>query len=161
MQPWQKPVVMSNFEVVSPLIDTFICISTWKLRMKLSSCDRTPLFSSNLHARSRSTESKAQMRSVKIRCKSFLCSLHFSCSCLKTNIISNVDRPKRNPFWVSGRSFSIRGFRRLSTTLARTFPATESRIIPLQFAQAKGHFFAFLKNTFTFPDTLNELMETP
>ena len=102
--------------VVSPLIDTFACIPTWKLRIKLTSFDGTPLFSSNLHVRSRSTESKILTRSMKTRCKSCLCSLHFCCRCLKTNIVSNVDRPKHNPLWVSGGSFSVRGFRRLSTT---------------------------------------------
>ena len=46
--------------------------------------------------------SKALLRSTKAIYRRFLCSRHFSCSCLREKIMSIVDLPALNPHWASG-----------------------------------------------------------
>ena len=65
------------------------------------------------------------------------CSQRFSCSCRLTNTRSTVPRPSRNPHCDSGQTLlAILMFSLARSTLANTFPATDSTELSMQLPQA-------------------------
>ena len=62
----------------------------------------------NFHSPSRLTVLKVLVRSTKAAYRFMFCSLHFSCICLSTKIMSTVPLLDLNPHWLSGMfSFAI------------------------------------------------------
>ena len=77
------------------------------------------------------TVSKALVRSTKAAYRPMFCSLHFSCICLSTKIMSAVPLLDLNPHWLSGVfSCAIVGMSLFSKARARILPAMESRVMP-------------------------------
>ena len=74
--------------------------------------------------------SKALLRSTKAIYRGFLCSRHFSCSCLREKIMSIVDLPALNPHWASGYTLFASVCNLLNTTQAKAFPVILRRDIP-------------------------------
>ena len=62
---------------------------------------------------------------------SMFCSLHFSCICLSTKIMSTVPLLDLNQQWLSGMfSCAINGMSLFSKTRAKILPAMENRVMP-------------------------------
>ena len=60
-----------------------------------------------------------------------LWSLHCSCNCLSTKIMSTIPLLDLNPHWLSGMfSCAIMGMSLFSKTQAKILPAMESRVMP-------------------------------
>ena len=84
------------------------------------------------HCPSRLIVSKALVSSTKVAYKPMFCSLHFSCICLSTKIMSTVPLLDLNPHLLSGVfSCAIVGMSLFSKTRAKILPAMESRVMPL------------------------------
>ena len=75
------------------------------------------------------TKSKTIIRSIKMYI-GFLCSLHFSCNCLREKIMLIIDLCALNPHWDSGYILSTRTCSLFWTVLMRIFPLTLSKEIP-------------------------------
>ena len=89
------------------------------------------------HSLSWLTVSKAFVRSTKAAYRPMFCSLHFSCICLSTKIMSTVPLLDLNPHWLSGVfSCAIVGMSLFSKTRAKILPAMESRVMPQKFDQS-------------------------
>ena len=86
---------------------TQACIPSWNCRKMFLNFGGTPSFPSTSHSSSRLTVSKALDRSMKARYRSLQCSLHFSCTCLATKIMSAVLRCCLKPHWDSGRTLLV------------------------------------------------------
>ena len=83
------------------------------------------------HSPSGLTVSKALVRSTKTAYRPMFCSLHFSCICLSTKIMSTVPLLDLNPHSLSGMfSCAIVGKSLFSKTRAKILPAMESRVMP-------------------------------
>ena len=82
------------------------------------------------HSPSRLTVSKALVKSTKAAYRPTFCSLHFSCNCLSTKIMSGVPLLDINPHWLSGvLSCAIVGMSLFSKTQAKILSAMESRVM--------------------------------
>ena len=77
-------------------------VNIWDCMM-LANFAGIPILTRSLHMRGLLTVSKSLTRSMNTRCRSCCCSLHFSCSCLSTNIMSTVDLPARKLHCASSR----------------------------------------------------------
>ena len=79
------------------------------------------------HSPFRLTVSKALVRSAKAAYRPMFCSLHFSCICLSTKIMSAVPLLDLNPHWLSGVfSCAIVGMSLFSKTRTKILHALES-----------------------------------
>ena len=74
--------------------------------------------------------SKALLRSIKGMYRGFLCSRHFSFSCLREKITSIVDLPALNPNWASGYTLFASFCNLFNTARAKAFPVILRRDIP-------------------------------
>ena len=98
-----------------------------------------PYLSSTCQRCTRGMESYAFLRSMDSMKICVLCSLAFSISCL---IQSMHPLPLLNPHCTSGRTFSATFCSLFWSVLANTFPATSSKLMPLQLSQDnKSPFF--------------------
>ena len=74
--------------------------------------------------------SKALLRSIKAIYRGFLCSRHFSFSCLREKITSIVDLPVLNPHWASGYTLFASFCNLFNTARAKAFRVILRRDIP-------------------------------
>ena len=82
------------------------------------------------HSPSQLTVSKASVRSTKAAYRPMVCSLHFSCICISTKIMSMVPLLDLNPNWLSGMfSCAIVRMSLFSKTRAKILPDMESRVM--------------------------------
>ncbi|KAL8572201.1 hypothetical protein ACOMHN_049377 [Nucella lapillus] len=72
-------------------------MSSWREEIVLRSLGGHPIFCRGVNRPALLTRSNALVRSTKAMNRGRLCSRHFSCSCLRENIISIVDLSARNP----------------------------------------------------------------
>ena len=101
-QPCLTPfVTLNDFETSSPTL-TFAIIPVCSASIIVVNFSGQPYFLSSCHSPVLPTVSNALLKSTNTRYSGRSCSMHFSCSCRRQNIISTVLRLPLKPHCVSG-----------------------------------------------------------
>ena len=122
-QPCLTPFVTLNDPETSPLTFTVAIIPVCSASIIVVNCCHSPVLPTVSNALLKSTNTMYSGRS---------CSMHFSCSCRRQNIISTVLRLPLKPHCVYGTTSGVMWVDSLlRRILAKILPAMERREIPL------------------------------
>ena len=141
-QPCLIPFVTLNDSETSPPTLTFAIIPVCSASIIVVNFSGQPYFLSSCHSPVLPTVSNALLKSTNTMYSGWPCSMHFSCSCRRQNIISTVLRLPLKPHCVSGTTSGVMWVDSLlRRILAKILPAMERREIPLQFPQSVQSLF--------------------
>ena len=131
-QAWLTPFVKLNYSETSPPTLTFAIIPVCRASIIVVNFSGHPYFLSSCHSLVLPTVSNALLKSTNTMYSGRSCSMHFSCSCRRQNIISTVLRLPQKPHCVSGTISGVKWVDSLLIRiLAMILPARERREIPL------------------------------
>ena len=131
-QPCLTPFVTLNDSETSPPTLTVAIIPVCSASIIVVNFSGQPYFFSSCHSPVLPTVSNALLKSTNTMYSGRSCSMHFSCSCRRQNIISTVLRLPLKPHCVSGTTSGVRWVDSLlRRILAKILPAMERREIPL------------------------------
>ena len=131
-QPCLTPFVTLNDSETSPPTLTVAIIPVCSASIIVVNFSGQPYFFSSCHSPVLPTVSNALLKSANTMYSGRSCSMHFSCSCQRQNIISTVLRLPLKPHCVSGTTSGVRWVDSLlRRILAKILPAMERREIPL------------------------------
>ena len=106
-QPWLTPFVTLNDSETTPSTLTFAIIQVCSALIIVVNFSGQPHFLSSCHSPVLPTVSNALLNSTNTMYSGRSCSLHFSCSCRRQNIISMVLRLPLKPHCVSGTTSGV------------------------------------------------------
>ena len=131
-QPCVTPFVTLNDSETSLPTLTFAIIPVCSASIIVVNFSRQPYFLRSCHSSVLPTVSNALLKSTNTMYSDRSCSMHFSCSCRRQNIISTVLRLPLKPHCVSGTTSGVMWVDSLlRRILAKILPAMERREIPL------------------------------
>ena len=126
--PCLTPFVTLNDSETSPQTLTFAIIPVCSASIIVVNFSGHPYFLSSCHSPVLPTVSNALLKSTNTIYSGRSCSMHFSCSCRRQNIISTVPRLPLKPHSVSGTTSGLMWVDSLlSRILAKILPAVETR----------------------------------
>ena len=128
--PCLTPLLMGKGSEEEPSCWTVSLISSWKEVIILRSLGRRPILCRSVNRPDLLTSSNALVRSIKAMYRGRLYSRHFSCSCLRKNIMSIVDLSARKAHCASGYPRSTNDCSLFSMTGAKVLPTILWRDIP-------------------------------
>ena len=131
-QPCLTSFVTLNDSETSPPTLTFAIIPVCSASIIVVNFSGQPYFLSSCHSPVLPTVSNALLKSTNTIYSGRSCSMHFSCSCRRQNIIPTVLRLPLKPHCVSGTTSGVMWVDNLlRRILAKILPAMERRDIPL------------------------------
>ena len=129
--PCLTPFVRLHDSETSPPTLIFAIIPVCRASIIVVNLSGQPYFLSSCHSPVLPTVSNALLKSTNTMYSGRSCSIYFSCSCQKQNIISTVLRLPLMPHCVSGTTSGIMCvYNQLRRILAKILPAMERRDIP-------------------------------
>ena len=106
-QPCLTPFVTLNDSETSPPTLTFAIILVCRASIIVVNFSGHPYFLSNFHSPVHPTVSNTLLKSTNTTYSGRSCSVHFSCSCRRQNIISTMLRLPLKPHCVSGTTSGV------------------------------------------------------
>ena len=131
IQPWRTPMLTLNHSVMWPSITIAHSVSLYSASMMLTIFVSTPMAIIILHRAFLHTVSKADLKSMKLKCNGTWCSLAFSMICLTIKIASTVPLPCLNPNWLFSTASSVFSFILFKIILLKTLPGIDRSDIAL------------------------------